>query len=473
MSFVGAPIPDHAARKEAAIALTCGSISLSWTELAACIARLASKLRVASGPQARIALLLDDPVERLVAFLACAASGQVAMVGDPAWGREKQTFVIRMAEPALVLTGLEDGTWPAADIDGRPGVADATLPFYVGFTSGSTGAPKAFRRSHRSWLESFALSERSFGLCCADRIMIPGDLSHSLHLYGAVQAVHMGARTRLARRFTPRAIVRAMAKDNSTVLYATPTQLQLVCKAAVADGIALPDVARILVSGSKWRQEKAGDVEKAFPNARLYEFYGTSETSFIAARGPGDQAPDKSVGRALPGIDIRIRDEAGRPLPIGETGRIWVKSDLLFDGYEFGGGDETRWEDGWLTVGDRGALDEKGFLFLAGRGKRMLVSAGVNVYAEEIEAILESDPRVIAAAVFGMDDPLRGHRIVAAVKCAVPLAPDELRRLCLAKLEAIKVPRHIHIMGDWPLTAGGKTDLQHLEALVATREGAS
>lgn len=468
MSWVGAPLFEKARRTPEETALVSGSLRLSWSELGLRVEQGAAGLAGATQPGDRVALFISEPAELLVAMLACARAARVAMICDAAWPEKKRLAVVEATTPALVVEEQPGGDIAPATLP-APNPED---PFYIGFTSGSTGLPKAFRRSHGSWLASFAVSEGHFGLNASDRVLIPGGLTHSLHLYGAIQALHMGARVVLSRLFLPAAILAQMSAERASVLYATPTQLQLLGLAANRAGRPVADIGQILVSGAKWHEENRRAAAQAFPNARLHEFYGTSETSFIAARETGDGCPAGSVGRALPGIEIEIRDDDGRILPAGKTGLIYVRSGQLFDGYETGGDGETRWQDGWLTVGDCGHVDEAGFLFLAGRRKRMFVSAGVNVFAEEIEAILESDPNVSAAAAFGFGDPLRGTRIVAAVKVDAPTDAETLRSLCLRDLEPVKVPRRFHFIEDWPLTAGGKTDLQRLERMIRMREAA-
>ncbi|MBA5777425.1 AMP-binding protein [Stappia sp. F7233] len=468
MTWVGAPLFEKARRTPDETGLVSGSLQLSWNQLALAVEQGASRLADTTQPGDKVALFIGEPAELMMAMLACARAARVAMICDAGWPEKKRRAVIEGTNPTLVVE---------EQLRRDPGPSDLPVPkpddpFYIGFTSGSTGVPKAFRRSHGSWLASFAVSEGHFGLNASDRVLIPGGLTHSLHLYGAIQALHMGAAAIVSRLFLPAAILAQMTEEKANVLYATPTQLQLLSLAANRVGRPVPDIAQILVSGAKWHEENRRAVANAFPNARLHEFYGTSETSFIAAHETGDDCPAGSVGRALPGIDIEIRGDNGRILPAGETGLIYVRSGQLFDGYEMGGDGETRWQDGWLTVGDCGHVDEDGFLFLAGRRKRMFVSAGVNVFAEEIETILESDPNVSAAAAFGFSDPLRGTRIVAAVKAEAPADAGTLRALCLRDLEPVKVPRRFHFVEDWPLTAGGKTDLQRLEQMIRMREDA-
>jgi long-chain acyl-CoA synthetase len=465
MAFVGDTLELHASPGDGGTAIACGDTRLSWTELLVATRRLEEALGHCAAPRARIGISTRQPCDAIRLVLAVARSGRVAVVADPGQAGfhaadlctalGAKFWSLAALDAALTVRGVASPD--AANAPAEPARPDACDPFYIGLTSGSTGRPKAFQRSHASWLTSFAACEDAFGLTSADRVAVPGSLSHSLHLFGALHALHMGARLDLGAGFRPRGVLQTLRAARSTVLYATPTQLDLLLRAARADRLTFPDVRRVLLSGSKWHGhgDTAADV---FPSARFHEFYGTSETSFIAMRNEDD--PPASVGRTFPGVAIEIRDDAGRSLAPGEAGLIHVSSTMLFDGYVYGEDPDTRREGDWLSVGDCGHLDADGRLYLKGRKSRMLVCAGVNVFAEEIEAVLLRHAGVAACAVFGCPDRLRGQRIVAAIRAKdASVSPDVLRRHCRAFLDPIKVPRAFHQVEDWPLTAGGKADL--------------
>lgn len=474
MSFVGAPIADHARRRADETALAASGGRLTWADLAATVEAIARQTAAQAPGGGRILLDLKDPSDLLVSLLAAVRAGQVAVVPDPNWHPELLAALKRATDGAIDPAFIESAADTAEPLGDGPRTEAA---FYIGFTSGSTGYPKGFRRTHRSWLASFTAAEEAFGLSARDSIMVPGGLSHSLHLFAAVHGLHMGAQVHLARAFSPRQVLKTMAENGCTTLYATPTQLQLLARAARAaraDGLEFPALRRILVSGAKVPEKAREGILGSFSSSTVFEFYGTSETSFVAARSSADgDIPAGSAGRPMPGVEVEIRDDEGKRCETGETGLVWVRSDQLFDGYAFGEDKETSREDGWLTVGDCGWLDDKGYLFVIGRRKRMLVSAGVNVFPEEIERVLEGLPGIEAAAAFGLDDGLRGTRIVAAVSARDEVDEAALRRACLEYLPPIKVPKRIHAVADWPLTAGGKTDLQRLKALVTRRETVS
>ncbi len=466
MAFVGDSLKDHARARLKKRALTCDPRSWTWIDLFEEVEGLAGKLASRMPAGGRVALCLTDPADLLIAFLAVIRRGGLAMVFDPAWPPARRSWVERETAPDLVLDAsslVEFRDWTPQS-SGSPKAPDETALFYAGFTSGSTGDPKGYCRTHRSWLKSFELSRAEFAIGPRNRIVIPGSLVHSLHLYGAVHGLHAGSSVVLCPRFSPKTLAEQLREADGTVFYATPTQMHYVAEELKRSGPAAT-VGLVLASGAKWRAEDRRAMAAVFPKARLVEFYGASEMSFITVSAPEDPVPDRSVGRAAAGVSIRIGEPGSLAVPPRTIGAIWVKSGLLFDRYICGGGDEVHCQDGWLTVGDHGYFDDNGFLYLAGREKRMIVTSGLNIYPEEVEQVLASHPAVRAAAVFGVPDPVRGSRLVAAVAPEPDARIDEseLRRLCLVALGRSRTPRSFHMIIDWPLTPGGKTDVQKLE----------
>lgn len=478
MTFVGDSFCEFASSRPDGLALTCGDRSWSWRQLYDDVESLARKLALRVAKGGRVGLSLNDPADLVIAFFATVRLGGLAMVFDPAWPQTRCSWVATETRPDIVLDNLSlsELHGQAQKVLGPLATPDQSDLFYAGFTSGSTGDPKGYCRTNHSWLESFRLSEAEFSICPDDRIVIPGSLVHSLHLYGAVHGLHAGALVELCPRFHPKTLAERLKAPGRTVFYATPTQIHYVAEELRRSGPA-GSVRLLLASGAKWRAEdRRGAMSEVFPKARLVEFYGASEMSFITVSTPEDNVPDGSVGRAAKGVSIRIGDPDSPAAP-GEIGPIWVNSALLFDRYICGGGDEVRKKSGWLTVGDHGRLDENGFLYLAGREKRMIVTSGLNIYPEEVERVLASDTAVRSAAVFGLPDPIRGSRLVATIEPEPGARIDEisLRRLCLAELGRSRTPRAFYCVTDWPLTAGGKADLKALERVVrraATRAAA-
>ncbi|WP_430514045.1 AMP-binding protein [Pannonibacter phragmitetus] len=478
MSFTGAELAHHAATRPGQTALVCGEESLTFAilheQIEALALQISGCLPSPQQGQPRIGVFLEDPLQALLAFFAAGRAGGIALMLDTTWPDALRDQILAASVPDLVI---DAAAFPAllAGPEDRKATAGAPLPFpapedlfYAGFTSGSTGVPKGFARTHRSWTESFRLSAAAFGTSPEDKVLVCGGLVHSLHLYAAVEGLCAGASVEVMPRFQPKAVARRLADAGMTILYATPTQLQLILR----DVETAPALRLVLSSGAKLQPEDRQMLSRHLPGARTCEFYGASEMSFISLQD--GTAPEASVGRPFPGVDTSIRDAQGRVLPPGQVGHLWVRSPLLFDRYICGGGEEVRWQDGWLTIGDRGWIDEAGFLYLAGRDKRMINSSGLNIFPEEVEKVLRAVPGVTSAAVFGVQDRLRGQKLTAAIwpepEAAASLKDGSmLRRAVLTALGRARCPRVFLLFDAFPLTPGGKTDLPALENAVQAR----
>jgi long-chain acyl-CoA synthetase len=321
-------------------------------------------------------------------------------------------------------------------------------------SSGSSGAPKLIRRTPNSWRGSFEVNKRQFGLRADDNYAVLGHLGHSLSLYAALEALHIGAGVAFLSELGPRSLAEAIRNYQITTLYATPSQLQVIIR---ADSAPFPSLKQVFFGGGKMNKILRSHLAERFPNASLKEFFGASETSFITM---SDEAtPEGSVGRLYPGVELRI----GPGNVMGEIGEIWVKSPYLFEDYVLGESPFTNWQDGYLSIGEMGSLDANGYLHLAGRRSRMVTVADQNVFPEAIEALLHTLPDVEAAAVITPDDPLRGAQIIAAVVGDVDAT--SLRHACRAALGDAAVPRAVWILQDLPMLAAGKPDLQSLTTL--------
>ncbi|WP_315836753.1 AMP-binding protein [Bradyrhizobium prioriisuperbiae] len=478
---VTAALAHHAARTPDRDALVFEDQRIGWRSLSEEVDRLAALIAARTPDGSGIALHLPTGVALSLLFLAAARAGREAQVLDPDWPLDMARTILAQLSPALVISSdprlagdhtivLADPYMPLMQLASAFGASadaipssepDDLLPFYVGFTSGSTGMPKGYRRHHRSWTESFRHDGLEFGIGPDDVILAPGTLTHSLFLYALMNGLNVGARVILCRRFRPDTVVRLIEYERATVLYGVPTQLQLTIKAAGDRSLAT--MRWVLSSGAKWPAETRQQLLRLFPAAQFAEFYGASETSFMTVAKASESNPETSVGRAFSGVDVTIRDQSGRRLPAGEPGYVFVESAFLFMDYACGEDDLLREGDA-MSVGDIGFLDARGFLHLVGRASRKIVTSGKNVYPEEIERVLERHPAIVSAAVLGVPDADRGERLIALLRLQgeASVTSAQLIAHARAELPLPKVPRVYAAVPEWPLTRSGKTDFETL-----------
>jgi len=436
---------DHWAHdRGAALAIQSEAGNLTFEALAQQVRAHAQALHAARAPATVLLDANQTLLQRLVAFLGTIASGRCAAVSDPAW-------------PPQVLDAVQ-ATLSRTPCDSAP--PTPLSPFYTGFTSGSTGLPKGFRRHHRSWTESFDVCLRTFGEAASARILAPGRDSHSLFLFGMLLGLWTGAGVVVQEQFSASAALGTLASGQTPCLVAVPSQLLLMLEWAQHRQLHLVRGVRlILISGARWTRSRTPELQALFPDARIIEFYGASETSFIAWTESHTDLPDTMVGQPFDTVDLEVRGAT----PDSPDGLIFVRSPMVFMDYVGAPHDHTAaLRDGdWVCVRDLGHQDAQGRLWVAGRESRMLVTKAKKLFPEELEAVLEAHPAVARASVHGVPDAQRGVHIVAILQWAAPSGHPSLQELqdwCRARLEAFKVPRQIWVHPHWAWTASGKTD---------------
>jgi acyl-CoA synthetase (AMP-forming)/AMP-acid ligase II len=253
-----------------------------------------------------------------------------------------------------------------------------------------------------------------------------------------------------------------LASGRTPCLVAVPSQLLMLLEAARHQGQApIEGVRLILISGARWMRQRTPELRALFPCARIIEFYGASETSFIAWMETDEAAPPEVVGWPFPSVDIQVRG----PLAGDGAGLLYVRSPMVFLDYVGGADDATAaLRDGdWICVRDLGHLDAQGRLRVVGRQNRMLVTLGKNLFPEEVESVLERHPAIASASVHGVPDALRGLQVLAILRWVANAAephPDalSLKAWCRQHLEGFKTPRKFLVCDDWRFTSSGKTD---------------
>lgn len=185
----------------------------------------------------------------------------------------------------------------------------------------------------------------------------------------------------------------------------------------------------------------------------LYDLYGSTEVGWVTIATPEDMNKhQKTVGKPVTGIEVAVFSKEGEKLPTNEVGELFIKSNLLFEGYTSG---ETKDErEGYMSIGDLGRLDDDGYLFIEGRADDMVVIGGENVYPIEVEEVIESMSGVDEAAVLGVSDEEYGEVLAAFVVGSV--SGDEVISNCKEELASYKVPKRIEVMDELPRTSTGK-----------------
>lgn len=350
---------------------------------------------------------------------------------------------------------------PATETAAGPGPGD---PAVILYTSGTTGRPRGAVLTHASLLASARAQVGHLGWDEHTSTVGSLPLNHVGGLTcGVLSLLVAGGSVVLLPAFSPTAVLAATAEHRTTVLSGVPTMFVMLLQALADSPFDTGSLRQVIVGGSILDPSLARQVAATWPGAQLVNLYGLSESSGASVlSAPGDDLDTvtRSIGVVIGDFEGRVVDEAGDPVTPGTVGELQVRGACVAAGYwdmpeETAG---TFLPGGWLATGDMVEAEPDGHLAVRGRKKELYIQGGFNVYPAEVEAVLATHPAVALAAGFGVPDPVYGEvgAYVVVPRPGAEVDPDELRTWCAARLADYKVPRHVTVAPDVPLTPAGK-----------------
>ncbi|MDT4893726.1 MAG: long-chain acyl-CoA synthetase [Pseudonocardiales bacterium] len=447
------------------LALVAGDTRWSWSDFDAAVSAASAAL-LADGAAAgdRIALHLPTGAPFAQLYLAILRAGLVAVPLNPAYADPEVEFIradsgasrcFDRESAAEFLAGAAAAHDPGAD---RGGEALAVLLY----TSGTSGRPRGAMLSARALLANLdqAASVEPPLLSDSDVLFVPLPLSHVFGLNaGLGMALRAGATAVLADRFDPVATLETMRAEAITAVLGVPGQYAAWLR---APGVAeVFSSVRFAMSGSTTLARAVVDGYRDL-GVVLHDGYGLTEAApVVTVNAIGDRLRPNpgSIGRALPGVEVQLRDRDGAVVgPDDEDpGRIFVRGANLFSGY-WPDGSGGPGADGWFGTGDIAVYDDDGELHLVGRSTELVIVNGFNVYPAEVEAVFAADPAVAEVAVVGVPDEQTGEAVVAYVVPArgASLDADALLAAAAGRLARFKLPRTVEVVPALPRTVTGK-----------------
>ncbi|HWC13181.1 MAG TPA: AMP-binding protein [Actinomycetota bacterium] len=322
-------------------------------------------------------------------------------------------------------------------------------------TSGTTGRPKgAARNASAAGLGTLANLLARVPYRRDDIIFCPAPLFHSFGLATFTFGAALGATLVLPEKFDPEDSLAWTDRHKATAASFVPVMLRRIVSLdeETKRRYDLSSLRIVMASGSVMSTDLRRASTELFGHV-LYDLYGSTETGWVAIATPQDIATKpKTVGKPVEGIDVAVFSPGGRRLGAGETGELYIKSNILFEGYTSGESRDER--DGYMSIGDYGKLDADGYLFVESRTDDMVVVGGENVYPIEVEQVIESIDGVTEVTVLGIEDEEYGHVLAAF---AVGTAdPSLIEKTCKAELASYKVPKRIEVLDELPRNATGK-----------------
>ncbi len=488
----------HARNKPEKIAVIDGARRYRYGDLDREINQLGHALRglgIATG--ANVGLMLPNCAEYLIAHQAIARIGatsvqigrhlkarEIAHVLDNAAPRalivhrdycEQVNHALQLAragkdaailvcrarpEDPVVGTRYEDA------IAGQPGQSAPRGPTKGGgviiYTSGTTGNPKGANRDMTdTGLIAIADFASQVGMTHDERHLVVCPLYHSAAPAFSAMTLGLGATVVLLDHFDPETVLATIAREAVTSAFLVPTMISRLAglDEAVRRRYDTSSLRWVVSGAAPLPTETARRFQEAF-GYLLWNFYGATETGLVTLAGPRDhEARPGTVGRVLRGNTIRLLDEAGQEVPVGEIGELYTANEMLITGYHRDReSTERSVRDGFFSVGDLGRVDADGYYYIESRKHDMVISGGVNIYPREIENHLQTHPDIVEAAVVGVPDPDWGESLKAFVvrRRGASLTQREVVEYCRQGLADFKRPRQVAFLDALPRTSTGK-----------------
>jgi long-chain acyl-CoA synthetase len=459
--------------------------ALTWAQTDNAVHAYAAQL-AESGlePGDRVAIALPNGPAFCVALFAVLRAGGIAV---PVAATSPELPMLVEDSGARLVVG---DTIDAPDLDAtgepRPATRAGEDVAVICYTSGTAGAPRGVMLSHRALLSNVeqCVQLKPRPVTATDRVLLVVPL---FHLYGLgpglLQVAHAGATAVLMESFGAERALTVCAEHQVTTLVGVPAMYQALTAAdpeRLAEGLAS---VRLLTSGAAPLTAAVLSSVKEATGLTVYEGYGLTETGpVLTSTLVSGVAKAGSVGRPLPGVELRIVDSDGRPVAAPadpdeegwfdedepETGRVAARGPNLFSGYWPDGTDGPD-EDGWFRTGDVGYLDEDGDLRLVDRAGDLIIVNGFNVYPNEVERVIDELPGVVESAAVGEPDDRTGEQVVAFVvlRQDATLTEDEVRDHCATTLARFKVPKTVRFVDELPHSPTGKLRRASLRGSVA------
>ncbi len=450
-------------------------------------------------PQSRVAYLGKDSISAYEVLFGCAKAKAVFVPINWRLAAKEVLFLLNDSEAEILFIGEEflpmieqidhklisvkkiismEGNHPrwtvyeqwrssqskmTPDLTYQP--EDVVIQMY---TSGTTGHPKGVQLANYSLFRVMqgmrAQGDKWMGLNSQDTLLLSLPIFHIGGLWWAVQGFLVGGKGIIVKTFNTREILASIEKYGITKVLMVPAMIQFSLAEPSCNKTDLSSVQGFLYGGSPITPDLLQKAMELF-DCDFFQIYGMTETGNMAVcLRPEDHIPvenekRKSVGKPLPGVEVKVIDQQGNALPVGQVGEICLRSPANMLGYWKREEDTTKTlVDGWVHTGDAGYMDEERYIYICDRIKDMIIYAGENLYPAEIEAAINDHPAVVAAAVIGIPDERWGELVKAFVvsKDGASLRKLDLINFLKGRIAEFKIPKSVSFVDALPRNPSGK-----------------
>jgi len=495
-------LEEAAKRYGGKTAVVYGDRRLSYAELDEVSNKVANALsEIGVGKGDRVAMLLPNSPEFVIIYFGIVKIGGIAVPLNIRYKVDELASLFNNSQPKVLMAGspslellvsalprfkyiehvidLGDKytgqfisfhqmmtTSSARRVEVEPEPEDTAL---IGYTSSPTVNPRGVVLTHHSLITEAAISAYGFQQTDKDITIIFALPMH--HMFGLVgillTAIYQGSTVVVVPGLSIKGVMEVIERERCTIFMGVPYVYALTVNTAEKDGIK-NDLSSLRLCGSAGAPLPPGIIKRFKKQFGLdiIDFWGLTEAACHITCPPVDGSGKfGSVGKALPGWEIKIVDDNGRELPQNHPGEIIAKGPIMEGYYNNPQATAEVIKDGWLYTGDIGRVDEDGYLFISGRKKDMLIRKGQNIYPSDIEAVLSSHPKVAEVAVVGIPDEMRGENVRACIslEAGEVATEEEMRRFCREHMADYKLPKQIIFLDSLPKTANGgirKEDLK-------------
>jgi long-chain acyl-CoA synthetase len=499
----------HAVRAPKKTALVIGQRRMSYGELHASSQSLAAGLHHHGvKPGDRVLVYLPNGVEFAQVVFAAYALGAIVVPVNIRLTPKELAYFAQDSEPAMlfyhadsvqaleqiagqiaaikqvVVGGEVEGTLAFEDLatpsdESLPEVPLTAQDGMIMYTSGTTGKPKGAVITHANFIVQHAyLNAIEWGLTRDDRFLVTTPLSHRTGLARMTNALLMGATLVIMDRFDAAGAVDLIEREGVTAVGMVPTVARMLMPVLERDPARCASLRHVIVTGEAFPVELKRRLIGLLPNVQLHSFFAMTEAGTVCSLEHEEQfTHPASVGRPTPGVEVKLVDENGKEVSVGDAGEMLVRSGVpgsftTMRAY-YNRPEETAkaLADGWLHTGDMARFDADGYLYIVDRKKDMVLSGGFNIYTKEVEQALLEHEAIVDVAVVGAPDPVYGEAVVAFIELRPGHSLDEtdVQAHTRSRIASYKKPKYVYFVDALPRNAVGKVLKHQLREVAATK----